>query len=156
MRPSDRITLFIRNVVLHIAFNGDYVWPAEPTPITQNRRGIAAERLGCTGKIIDARRSRQVLEVADFHGLDALTSARGTPSHTVAEPRVPSSNILRQPLEAIGVNCEDTAGSHPPLTPAGFARSASRGIAIELSQPYPARTRYRTHFATIARQEDFT
>jgi hypothetical protein len=30
MRPSDRIALFIRNVVLHIAFDGDYVWPADP------------------------------------------------------------------------------------------------------------------------------
>src|ERR1700746_2784305 len=30
MRPSARIALFIRNVVLHIAFDGDYVWPAEP------------------------------------------------------------------------------------------------------------------------------
>jgi hypothetical protein len=29
MRPCDRITLFIRKVVLHIAFNGDYVWPVD-------------------------------------------------------------------------------------------------------------------------------
>jgi hypothetical protein len=30
MQPSDRIALFIRNIVLHLAFNGDYVWPADP------------------------------------------------------------------------------------------------------------------------------
>jgi hypothetical protein len=41
-----------------------------------DRRGIAAERLGCTGKITGARRSRQVLEVADLHDLVASPSAR--------------------------------------------------------------------------------
>ena len=142
MRPSDRITLFIRNVVLHIAFNGttsgrpNLSQPSEPYVI-QNRRGIAAERLRCTGKITDARRSRQALEVADFHGLDTLTSALGTPITRSVSLEFRHQTFSNSPLEAIGVNCENAASSHPPLTPAGFARRTSQRLAASQSG-YPS------------------
>jgi hypothetical protein len=81
----------------------------EPTDSAADRRGIATERLGSTGKITGARRSRQILEVEDLHGLNIPTSARGTPPI----PVTPSLGfefrhqiILQGPLEAIGVvNC---------------------------------------------------